>query len=443
MHALTNPGLWFLVAVAVWLTVGAALKGRSPVGHWYLVGYPVTWARINWSWRPLAVERNLSVSRSGGRALVGDLIVRGQDLRPVVPRIWISRPRRDGLSVRIRMLPGQTPELYAQAAEAMMHAWRVEQVRVTSPSRGIVVITVMLTDPLAGIITRDPGARPVPANGPSDRPVLALLVGVTEAGRSWIMNLRLVPHWLIIGATRSGKSTLIHAMVSRLAPYAVALVGVDLKGGLELNVYAPRLSGLATTREEAAEVFSALLDEVMDRMNTCRVAGVRAVWELPYPVVPIVILIDEIAELFLLTNPRDRDEIAVRDKVVTTLLRLAQLGAALDVHVVAGGQRFGSELGSLATALRAQLGGRVCLHVNDPESAQMVLGDVWPEAVSQAQRITATEQGTAVTADGLGSWTRARATLTFPEEAAVAARLHASLTPELAGMTRPQVGEAS
>ncbi|MBR7837186.1 hypothetical protein KDL01_28170 [Actinospica durhamensis] len=443
MHTLTNPGFWFLVLVTVWLAAGVVLKGRSPVGHWYLVGYPVTWARINWTWRPLAVERGLSLSRSGGRALVGDLVVRGQDLRPMVPRIWISRPRRDGLSVRVRMLPGQTPEQYAQAAEAIMHAWRVEQVRVTSPSRGIVVVTAMMTDPLAGVITRDPQAGPVPADGPGDRPVLALLVGITEAGKSWIMNLRLVPHWLIIGATRSGKSTLIHAMVTRLAPHAVALVGVDLKGGLELSVYAPRLSGLATTREEAAEIFAALLDEVMDRMNTCRVAGVRATWELPYPVVPIIILIDEIAELFLLTNPKDRDEIALRDKVVTTLLRLAQLGAALDVHVIAGGQRFGSELGPLATALRAGLSGRICMHVNDPESAQMVLGDVWPEAVAQAQRITATEQGTAVTADGLGSWTRARATLTDPAEAAAAARLHASLTPVLAGMTRPQVGEVS
>jgi S-DNA-T family DNA segregation ATPase FtsK/SpoIIIE len=83
------------------------------------------------------------------------------------------------------------------------------------------------------------------------------------------------------------------------------------------------------------------------------------------------------------------------------------------------------------------------MHVNDPESALMTLGDVWPEAVAQAQLITAMEQGTAVTADGLGSWTRARGTLTSPAEAAAAARLHASLTPVLAGMTRPQVGEAS
>lgn len=442
MHILTSPGWWFLVVVTVWLAVGAALKGRSPVGYWYLIGYPVTWARINWTWRPLAVERNLSVNRSSGRALVGDLVVRGSDLRPVVPRLWISRPSKTGLSVRVRMLPGQTPEQYAHASEAIMHAWRVQAVRVTSPSRGIVIITVMMADPLAGVVVRDPESVPVPAAGPADRPVLALLVGITEASRSWIINFRLSPHYLIIGATQSGKSTLIHAIVSRLAPHGVALVGVDLKGGLELTVYGPRLSGLATTRAEAADLFAALLDLIMDRMNACRMAGVRSVWELPDPPSPVVVIVDEIAELFLVTNPRDRDEVALRDRTTTTLLRLAQLGAALDLHLLLGGQRFGSELGPGATALRAQATGRVCMHVNDPESAQMTLGDVWPEAVATAQLITAEQRGMAVTSDGTGSWVRARATLTSPVEAAESARMYAKITPVLPGVTLPWDGRA-
>jgi len=442
MSVLTSPGFWFLVVVTAWLAAGVALKGRSPVGYWYAVGYPLTWARINWTWRPLAVERNLFVNRSSGRALVGDLIVRGSDLRPIVPRLWISRPNRAGLNVRIRMLPGQTPEQYAQASEAIMHAWRVQSVRVTSPSRGVVIITAMVTDPLAGVVVRNPEVTAVAAAGPADRAVLALLVGITEAGRSWIMNLRLVPHWLVIGATRSGKSTLIHAIVSRLAPHNVALVGVDLKGGLELSVYGPRLSGLATTRAEAVDLFTALLDLIMDRMTLCKVAGVRAVWELPDPPPPIVLIVDEIAEVFLLTNPRDREEAALRDRATNTLLRLAQLGAALDLHLLLGGQRFGSELGPGATALRAQATGRVCMHVNDSESAQMVLGDVWPEAVATAQLITAEERGTAVTSDGNGSWVRARGTLTSPVEAAETARMYARITPVLDRITRPWDGRA-
>jgi S-DNA-T family DNA segregation ATPase FtsK/SpoIIIE len=82
------------------------------------------------------------------------------------------------------------------------------------------------------------------------------------------------------------------------------------------------------------------------------------------------------------------------------------------------------------------------MHVNDPESAQMTLGDVWPEAVATAQLITADERGTAVTSDGSGSWVRARATLTSPMEAAESARMYAKLTPVLPGITRPWDGRA-
>jgi S-DNA-T family DNA segregation ATPase FtsK/SpoIIIE len=440
VHWLTSPGLWFVAVVAVWLTGGAVLRGRSPVWHWYLVGYPVTWCRITWSWRALAIERGLSISRTSGHVMVGDLVVRGQDLRPVVPKILISRPSRRGLTVRVRLLPGQTPELYAQASEAMMHAWRVEGVRVTSRTRGVVLIEALTVDPLAGVIERAADHSPVLATGSADRPVMALLAGITERGSSWIINLRLVAHWLIVGATLSGKSTLVHALMVRLAYQNVALVGIDLKGGLELGIYAPRLSGLATTREEAAGLLAAVLEEIHERMELCRLGRVRAVWDLPEPPPPLVVLIDEIAEIYLLTNPKDREEQGVRDRAITALLRIAQLGGSLDVHVIASGQRFGADLGQGATALRAQLGGRVCLHVNDPETATMVLGDVWPEAVAVAQLITAEERGVAVTADGSGSWVRARATLTSPEEAERVAAETARLTPVIAGIDRPWTG---
>lgn len=440
-HVLTSPGWWFLVVVVAWLVVGAALRGRSPVWHWYLIGYPRTWARITWSWRPLAIERGLSISRTSGHVMVGDLVVRGQDLRPVVPKILISRPSRRGLTVRVRLLPGQTPELYAQASEALMHAWRVEGVRVMSRTRGVVLIEALTVDPLAGVIERSGELVPALSAGLADRPVMALLAGITERAESWIINLRLVAHWLIVGATLSGKSTLVHALMVRLAYQNVALVGIDLKGGLELGMYGPRLSGLATTREEAAGVLTAVLDEIHERMELCRLGRVRAVWDLPKPPPPLVVLVDEIAELYLLTNPRDKEEQAVRDRVITTLLRIAQLGASLDVHLIASGQRFGADLGQGATALRAQLGGRVCLHVNDPETALMVLGDIWPEAVAVAQMILATERGVAVTSDGSGSWVRARATLTSAEEAERVALETAALTPVIAGMARPWVGE--
>jgi S-DNA-T family DNA segregation ATPase FtsK/SpoIIIE len=442
MHQLTSPGFWFLVVVAVWLAVGVITKDRSPRWHWYTVGYPVTWARISWTWRPLCIERGLALSRTAGRAMVGDLMVRGQDLRPIIPKFWIGRPTPNGLTVRVRLLPGQTPELYAQASEALMHAWHVHGVRVLSKSRGTVAIEVFTSDPLAGVIMRSPAHDPVLAEGPADIAVLSLLAGVTELGLSFIVNLRLLPHYLIVGATRSGKSTLVHALISRLAPQNVALLGIDLKLGMELNVYAPRLSGLAVTRQEAVDMLSGLLDLAFARMEDCRREGARGTWDLKDPPPPVVLIVDEIAELYLVTNPRDREEVALRDQAATLLLRLAQLGAALDIHLLISGQRFGADLGQGATALRAQLGGRICMHVSDKESAVMVLGDVWPEAVAVAQMISSEQRGTLVAADGNGGWVRARAMMVGPYEAADIAKRTARLTPILPGI-RARVGAGS
>lgn len=435
----SSPGVWFVGLVVLWLAAGAVAKRRSPVWHWYLTGYPMTWVRITRTWRGLCVERGLSVSRTSGRAVVGDLIIKGQEVRPIIPRVWVGRPRPDGMTVRIRLLPGQTPEQYAESSEAIMHAWRVHDVRVTSPERGFVLITVRMHDPLAGVVLQDPSLYldGVTPEGVPCIPILTFSVGISESGRAWLMNLRGIPHWLIVGATRSGKSTLIHAIVARLAAMRVAIVGIDLKGGLELAVYGPRLSGLATTRKEAGDLLANLVELIMDRTAACRAAGVRAVWDLPEPPPPVIVIIDEIAELYLISDNSERAE---RDRATNSLLRVAQLGAALDVHVIAAGQRFGSELGPGATTLRSQLGGRVCLHVTDPESAVMVLGDLWPLAVAVAQMLTPEHQGFAVTADGEGSWMRARSMLTTPDQAAESAHRFASLAPVLPRITMPYDG---
>jgi DNA segregation ATPase FtsK/SpoIIIE, S-DNA-T family len=271
-------------------------------------------------------------------------------------------------------------------------------------------------------------ARPVAALS------LALVAGIREDGKEWVIDLRRVPHWLITGATRSGKSTLIHALVVRLAALPVALVGIDLKGGMELSLYRPRLSALATTRAEASDLLVALVDLVLDRMNQCAGARVRSIWDLPTPPPPVVVLVDEVAELYLVGEKSEKE---ARERASVALLRLAQLGAALGVHLIVGGQRVGSDPGAGLTALRAQLGGRVCHHVSDPETAVMTLGDLLPDAVDAAQLITPEQPGYAITTDVDAGWLRARSTYTTPEEAADAARQFAHLTPALPGIGAP------
>ncbi|MFE1909847.1 FtsK/SpoIIIE domain-containing protein [Streptomyces anandii] len=418
--------LAFALAVLAWmLVVGDLVRRHRPAWHWYLVGYPVTACRVVFTWRKVAMLNDLAVTRRPPRGLLGDLVVKGDPVRPIAPRASFPRATRLGLTVTVRLHAGQTPATYMKAADALVHAWRVYAVRVTSPERGMVLLAAMATDPL-----QLPGLATAPAE------LLSALIGALETGGAWVMNLRLVPHWLIAGATRSGKSTLLARLITQLAPQHVALVGIDCKGGMELGLFAGRLSALATCRREAVAVLSALVVDMQERMNACRTAGVRSVWELPDKLrpVPVVVLVDAIAELYLSDGTRESK--AEAEQCSTLLLRIAQLGAALGLHLVVAGQRVGSDLGSGVTALRAQLGGRICHRVNDPGTAEMTLGDLNKDAVAVAQAITPEERGVAVCTGLDGGWSRARSHLTPTDEAVATARRYSAMTPELPAVVR-------
>lgn len=409
-----------LAALAWVFVVADLLRRHRPAWHWYFTGYPVTAFRVLATWRKVAMLNDLAVSRRPPRGLLGDVIVKGDPLRPVAPRISFPRATRIGLTVIVRLHAGQTPATYIKAADALTHAWRV-----TSPERGVVLLTATASDPLAR-----PGLATAPAA------LLSALIGALESGGAWVMDLRTVPHWLIAGATRSGKSTLLARLITQLAPQPVALIGIDCKGGMELGLFSSRLSALTTCRREAVAVLAALVVDMQDRMAACRSAGVRSIWELPDTLrpVPVVVIVDELAELYLSDGRRESK--AEADQCSTLLLRLAQLGAALGMHLVVAGQRVGSDLGPGVTALRAQLRGRICHRVNDPGTAEMTLGDLNKDAVAVAQSITAEEQGVAVCTGPDGGWGRARSHLTPTGEAVTTAMKYAAMTPELPAIDR-------
>jgi DNA segregation ATPase FtsK/SpoIIIE-like protein len=271
---------------------------------------------------------------------------------------------------------------------------------------------------------------------PEAAELLTVRPGRLETGEPWIMDLRVVPHWLNAGATQSGKSNLANAIIKGLAPQPVALVGFDLKGGVEFTPYGPRLSALATTRTESVALLDDLVGVLADRMAVCRAHSARNIWKLPDIVrpVPVVVLVDEVAELFLMADKSEKDEVS---RTAIGLLRVAQLGRAFGVYLIVCGQRVGADLGPGVTALRSQLSGRVCHRVNDPETANMTLGDLDPAALDAARAIPADTPGVAIVAGADGTWHRARSVLVSEDQAEQAARTFAHLAPDWAALTAP------
>ncbi len=240
-------------------------------------------------------------------------------------------------------------------------------------------------------------------------------------------------------------------LVSGLARQNVALVGFDCKRGVELAPFALRLSALATEPDEVAELLPVLVKEMEDRYDLLRARqGIAPgtpdeeitsdIWGLPESErpVPVVLFVDEVAELFLVATKKDEER---RDEMVTQLIRLAQLGRAAGIYLEVCGQRFGAELGKGATMLRAQLTGRVCHRVNDEASAKMALGDIAPEAVGAACAIAPELPGLAVAGDTSGGWSRIRTPYLSLGDAADICQETAHLVPDLPALKpfRPAV----
>ncbi|OEV32161.1 conjugal transfer protein TraS, partial [Streptomyces nanshensis] len=149
---------------------------------------------------------------------------------------------------------------------------------------------------------------------------LRVPVALREDATAFVRDYRAIPHELVLGATLSGKSMYLRHLITGLAAQPVALAGIDCKRGVELAPFAPRLSALATDAGQAAELLPTLVQEMEDRYDLIRARqGIAPstpdeeitsdVWGLPESErpVPIVLFVDEVAELFLVASRKDEE----------------------------------------------------------------------------------------------------------------------------------------
>ncbi|GGX93901.1 conjugal transfer protein TraS [Streptomyces minutiscleroticus] len=414
--------------LTLWLEATGALAGagglgyakvRAPRVYWSLVGLPVTWGRFTLSYRSTMDVCGLTVQPSGLRAFMTRNVAR-REVQPVPPKIRRVRGTSTGLRVTLRLPAGLEPADLIATTERLRHAWGVHSVTVAETKPGYVELRMTGYDVLRRV------RMPRKAR-PRD---LVVPVALREDGTAFERDYRKAPMALTLGANHSGKSMYQRNLIKGLAQLPVALVGIDCKRGVEQSAYAPRLSALATTPDDSASLLAVLVAEMGDRFDLLKTHGVSDLWELPAGTrpVPVVVLVDEVAELFLISSRKDEER---REQIVTALIRLSQMARAVGIYLEICGQRFGSDLGKGATMLRAQLTGRVVHRVNDKQTAEMGLADIAPDAVPVASLIPMERPGTAVAADSSGGWSKIRTPETSREEVAAVCRAFAHLIPDL------------
>ncbi|MGW0467046.1 FtsK/SpoIIIE domain-containing protein [Streptomyces sp. NPDC003027] len=405
-------------------------KVRAPRVFWSLVGLPVTQVRLAMTYRSTMDVCGLTVQPSRFRAFLVRSVARRSDVQPVPPKIRRVRGTSTGMRVTLRLPAGLEPADVMAASERLRHAWGVHSVNVIETKPGFVELRMTGYDVLRRV--KMPRRE---RSGPMTVPV-----ALREDGTAFVRDYLKVPHALTLGANQSGKSMYQRNLVAGLARLDVALVGIDCKRGVEQRGYSPRLSALAITPEEASGLLDALVDEMEARFDLLSEQGAADVWALPEKVrpVPVVVLVDEVAELFLVAGKKDEER---RDRMVMQMIRLGQMARAAGIFLEVCGQRFGSDLGKGATTLRAQLTGRVVHRVNDKQTADMGLGDIAPDAVVAVTTIPPDRPGVAVAGDSSGGWSRIRTPELSAAKAAEICAGYAHLTPDLPALAayRPTV----
>ena len=184
---------------------------------------------------------------------------------------------------------------------------------------------------------------------------LTAVMGLTITGEAIVMDLAKMPHILIAGATGSGKSVCINAIILSIlmksTPEEVKFLMIDPKK-VELNLYEgiPHLLAPVVTdpHKAAATLKKWALVEMEQRYELFAASGVKDLKgynayveeELkkepesedeirPTKLPNIVVIIDELADLMMVAS----------QDVEQTICRLAQMSRATGIHLVIATQR--------------------------------------------------------------------------------------------------------
>jgi S-DNA-T family DNA segregation ATPase FtsK/SpoIIIE len=210
-------------------------------------------------------------------------------------------------------------------------------------------------------------------------------IGRDIAGKPVVADIARMPHLLIAGATGSGKSVAINALVacllSQFTPDRLQFVMVDPKmveliayNGVphlrmpvvtEMDRIVGTLKWVSQEMERRYKLFAAHTQRNIEGFNQ----AAKKVGERPLPY--LVVIIDELADL-MMTAP---------DEAEKTICRLAQLARATGIHLVVATQRPSVDVVTglikaniptrMAFAVTSQIDSRVIL---DTTGAERLLG---------------------------------------------------------------------
>lgn len=252
----------------------------------------------------------------------------------------------------------------------LAYALAAHPIRIEAPIPGKSLVgieipnTTKTTVGLASLLASDKYSE-------SEKPLLVSL-GKGISGEAHFANLAKMPHVLIAGATGSGKSVTIHAIITSLlyrnSPELLKFIMIDPKR-VELTLYNKIPHLLTPVITEAKKTILALkwAGKEMDRRydlleeHACKdidsyhknvLAPALEKKQTDVETMPfIVIVIDELADI-MMTYPRELE---------SAIVRLAQMSRAVGIHLILSTQR--PSVNVITGLIKANIPARVALQV--------------------------------------------------------------------------------
>ncbi len=262
----------------------------------------------------------------------------------------------------------------ASLADDLTLALHAQSIRVQAPVPGKGYVGIEVPNPAKALVSlRD--VMETPAFGKLKSP-LRIGLGQDVAGQPIVADLAGMPHLLIAGATGSGKSVCVNAIIASLlllnTPDQLKLVMVDPKR-VELTGYngIPHLAApVVVEMDKVIGVLQWAMREMDNRYKMFAEVGARnivdyngkakrnkSVEPLPY----IVIIVDELADLMML-SPEETER---------GITRLAQLARATGMHMVIATQRPSVDV--VTGLIKANFPARVAFAVASSTDSRVIL----------------------------------------------------------------------
>lgn len=409
-----RPWAWLPFLAALVLIRAVGLGGLLTSGV-LITAALVMWSRVHeQSFRRLVGWPIRSVCR---RAMVyrrlwqPAMVTAGLDVqvfdREYLPKLRRVRSTQNVDRVRVRMLPGQVLDDYAEKAERLAMSLGAVECRVRTGSKhGELELWFLVDDPLREV---------VPAFDADDEPDFeALPVARREDGDTYRLRLR-GSHVLVVGATGAGKGSVLWSLVwslhGALQNGSARLWVLDPKGGMEFapgaHLFHRYCYGDSTAYEFA---FARFLEDAVEVMRE-RQERLRGITRLHDPTSDdplIVVFVDELASLTAYVTDRE-----AKARIKSALSLLLSQGRAVGVVVVAALQDPRKEV----LPFRDLFPTRIALRLTESEQVDMTLGDGSRRRGAACDRIPECLPGVGyVVLDGVAEPIRVRFPFTTDEQ---------------------------